>query len=33
MKKAILKIIVAEVKKKAGNRPLKINVREDFDDR
>ena len=32
-KKAILKIIMAEVRKKAGNRSVKINVKGDTDDR
>jgi hypothetical protein len=31
-KKVILKIIMAEVRKIAGNRPVKINVKDDKDD-
>ena len=32
-KKVILKIILAEVKKIVGHRPVKINVKGDTDDR
>ena len=32
-KKVILKILMAEVKRIAGNRPVKININGDFDDR
>ena len=32
-KKTILKVIMAEVRKKIGDRPIKININGDFDDR
>lgn len=32
-KKVILTIVMAEVRKIVGNRPVKINVKDDADDR